>query len=68
MSSLDSGHTWQRQPTGDLGKDIISETARERCHIMTIGPGAHVQIWLSFPLNIVAGLDSSLYRGQGSGG
>lgn len=67
MSSSDSGHTWQRLPTGDLGKDIISETAKEKCHIVITGPGVHVQIWLSFPLNSVAGLDSSLYRGQGSG-
>lgn len=68
MSSSDSRHTWQRLSTGDIGKDIISETAKEKCHIVTTGRGAHVQIWLSLSLHSVAGLDSSLYRGQGSGG
>lgn len=43
------------------------EVAGERCHIVNTGPRVHVPVWLSFPLNPVAGPAGPLGVGQGGG-
>lgn len=64
MSSSGGG---QRLRTGDPGKDTIFEAAEEKCYMVTTGHGAHVPVWLTFPLNSVAGLAKPLCVGQGRG-